>query len=386
MRTLREIARLAEAGRLAVSGGIAAPTKRIILPGESSLEASGLFSISRSQLLQYYLGRLPESWAIIQWPLPPTSVQSVLLEDAVARDIAALLSFVFQRRITLVDEVRTSMQGTTSTTFIPTAHKVDSRLYAPITGSPDAVWTALRALLSIANDKQFQAIANAITLYHAATSVAEIDYSAGYLLLVSAMESLAAEFIQSTVTFDQWSEGPRWNKWIRSQSLDENAANSLRDELLNSRAVRLRQRFIGLGLKAATDEFLNLPWETCFPRVEMSAAGPSRLTGLETQTDSKRTPADIRPARLRSLLSKVYDHRSSFVHAGSSFPAAASLDLPTEVEFETQWPSGKRKKVSLPSFSWFERLTWFAIRHCLDTAEKDAQYKLPDVTMTPPTF
>lgn len=386
MKTLREIARLAEAGQLATDNRVAAGMRRIILPAGSDVEMSGLFSVSRSQPLSYYLGRVPESVAFIQWPLPPTLARSLLLEETVSKDIVALLSFVSQRRIVVADEVRVAIHGAPSTTFVPTAHKVDSRLYAPIRIGPDVVWMTLRRILSITDAEQFDSITNAMRLYHSATVVGEVDYSAAYLLLVSSMESLAATFEGSTAKFDEWSEAPRWNKWINEVGLDEDIANKLRSTLIDNNRVRLRQRFIALGLKAATEEFWKLPWESSEPEVVIDPRSGSRMRGMKAEERNDITPAKIRKERLRRLLANVYDHRSALVHAGSPFPFTASLDLPTEIEFETESFSAKKTKVALPSFSWFERLVWFAISHCLEAAEKDETYQLPDIVVSPAQF
>ncbi len=377
---------MVESGRLGTSRDVSAGIKRILLPAQSTVETSGFFSISRPSPLPYYVGKVPECWALIQWPMPSSLSNSLVLEESVSKDITALLTFVFQRRVTVAGETKVTMQGSSTTTFIPTAQRVDSRLYAPMKIVPQAIWDCLRQLLAITNERQFEAVTNAIRLYHSASAVAETDYSAAYLLLVSSVEALAATFERAPLEFAEWSEASRWNQWIVGVGLDSDVADKLRSKLIDNRAFRLRQRFIALGLNAATEEFWTLPWETCIPQVELDAKGQATPRGMRAQIDKATSPSKIPRSRIRTLLANVYDHRSALVHAGSPFPQMASLDFPMEIEFEPDPLSGKRKKVALPSFAWFERLVWFGISHCLEVADKDDAYTLPDASVQPARY
>lgn len=385
MQTLREIVRLFSNTSDTADRKIDLRMKRFIIPAGSNLEVAGLFSISRSQNLTYYIGKLPEAWAIVRWAVPGGTSESMFHEEQMAKDIAALLSYVFHKRIITVPEVSTSMENSQVTTFIPTAHMVDSRLYAPVKDKPEIIWTSLKQILSLRSNDEFDAITNAIRLYQTAVSIAETDYSAGYILLVSAMESLATTFEESPAAFDDWSEAVKWNAWITEMGLDATIAASLRCALVDSTRIRLRQRFISLGIRAATEEFWTAPWERSEPLIELGLSG-GEMRDMQVHIDEKTTGESIPKYRLRKLLANTYDHRSSFVHAGFSFPSGTSLDSPKEIEFESKFASDVPTKVSLPSFAWFERLVWFAISTCLAAGEKDESFALPDVIVMPAKF
>ena len=383
MKTLRNIAILADKGQLVTDGKVVTQYRRILLPMGSEVETSGLFSVSKSSGLQYYPGKFPESVAFIQWPVPQAQADQFLIEDTISRDIAALLGYVFHRRIVVADEVKLQVEGSTLTTLIPACHKVDSRLYVPIQDKPDAIWEMLQKMFSMEADDQFDALADAMRLYHGATVVAEVDYSAAYLLLVSAMESLAATFEQGVARFEDWSEASAWDNWIADAGLSKVIADQLRSRLVDNRALRLRQRFISVGLRAATEDFWSLPWEHAWTKQHIDSRGKSTFKGIDTGEQKDVTPAAIERDNLRSILGRVYDFRSALVHAGSPFPALTSLDFPSLAEFDLPNETGKAKKVAIPSLAWFERLVWFAIGECLRSADKDDTYRLPDVRIDP---
>lgn len=73
--------------------------------------------------------------------------------------------------------------------------------------------------------------------------------------------------------------------------------------------------------------------------------------------------------KLKKVMDAIYDTRSKYVHAGQPFPRHVEVGLTSRVDMVAAMDalalSLAKKRPSLPTFPWFERLTADVIRNCL---------------------
>ena len=194
-----------------------------------------------------------------------------------------------------------------------------------------------------ANEGDVRAVLSAAERYHAALSVSGFDLSTAYLLLVSAVESLAGHYYKDLPFDFDTAEHLKWARSLISELKDGEVDE---DKIDVVRRVILEQNFVWKKLYKFITEFL-----------------PDRFWDKEgAHPDGYGLPT-ISPSDLKKFLAEVYSRRSKLAHQGMPFPSYVAFGAREQISraalmqaIELQ-RSGKK---FVPPFAWFERLT-----HCV---------------------
>jgi hypothetical protein len=192
-----------------------------------------------------------------------------------------------------------------------------------------------------AEDGGDRAVLSAAERYHAALSISGFDFSTAYLLLVSAVETLAGHHCkEERFDFDSV------EKWERvGKMLDELEASG-------SGAAAIE------AIKAELVEQEPFVWQ----KFHKFVAGflPAGFWSPDDLHPSGYEFLPIPQDELKPFLRKVYDARSELVHAGTPFPGYVMLgarDLIHSREAMDVLKIRDKDKRFVPPFVWFERLT-----------------------------
>lgn len=210
----------------------------------------------------------------------------------------------------------------------------------------------LRAIiegLAKAKEADANAVLAASRLYHAALLLSEYDVSTAYFSLVSAIECVSGHhFKKRCFEFDDIEKFRRVRETITELSCLPDTADLL-DDL--KRKMLDQEHFVWQKFRDFIEEFL-----------------PEEFWQLPDIVQSLNL-FKIEKPQLRKFLRKAYDARSSFAHAGEPFPAhveiglydGASVRPRSVVEMAALPPT----KAYVPTFPWFERVTWSVLREYL---------------------
>ena len=211
--------------------------------------------------------------------------------------------------------------------------------------------------LAAAEDGDARAALSAAERYHAALSISGFDLSTAYLLLVSAVETLAGRhYRDERFDFDsakKWERVGRLLEELKASGTEGAAIEAIKAELVK------REPFVSQKFYKFVADFLPAEF---WSADEMHPYG----YGLPP------IPRD----QLRSFLQKAYDARSKLAHAGTLFPSYVTLVARDWVPARAVMDAldiAEREKPFVPAFAWFERLT----HHLID--EFLARVVAPDV-------
>ena len=205
-------------------------------------------------------------------------------------------------------------------------------------------FAAILKSLAKANVGNVRAALSAAERYHAALSISAFDVSTAYLLLVSAVETLAGHHYKTKkFTFDEVEKFRKvlsLMRGLRTPTGNEDQIEKIQEELLRQEHF-VWQKFIKFIQDFLPDRF----W---------------LRDGLHP--DGYGLPP-ISHEKLRQFIRKVYDTRSKLTHEGIPFPSyvlfGARDRIPVRATMDAFAMIGTSRPF-VPPFAWFERLT-----HCV---------------------
>jgi hypothetical protein len=199
--------------------------------------------------------------------------------------------------------------------------------------------------LGRAPDRLANAVIAAAKLYHAGLSLLALDMSVAYILLVSAIECLAAHRFKGPIASFEQIQGLDTVRQLLDQIPAapgvEASVSRIKQELLK------RERFLRRRFVAFLSEFApQTHWRTPDPLYD----DPSILPPISRDN-------------FEECLRQAYDQRSRYLHGGAPFPAHAMVGLREmlPVEAMAQYVALQGKDRYLPPFVWFERLVHLAM-------------------------
>jgi hypothetical protein len=314
---LRWLTRL---GELPQSAPPAARYRRVLVPGFEPLDFDRTLirMVAVGPLNQggQWPGRGPQAVSYVQW-LDLASQDDASDEQAIATDLAGLLTFISDRRIEIVGtEVPLRQEGTSRLTFLPIAQLPDRSLFGPIEASMPADLEMYLARMVTLSSKDQKAIGAALALHYDACLLMELDVSAAYALLVGALEALSRRFGSPPTDWGSWDEATRFDRVFQEAGLTDEQVAAMRVALVAQRQVRLKRTFAEYGAHRLPDSFWNREFRDFVPTITLTAEGGTHAEG-EWQ---KPLPlAGLVPSdrdNLRRCLMQSYDARSEFVHQG----------------------------------------------------------------------
>jgi len=342
--------------------------RRVVAPaGDVLLYYGPLFAVTDATKLGYQMGELPEQTAILRWLRPSAGPSASLLSlSEVESDVGALLSLALHRRVRVLPELVIGQEGSDKKTFMPLGHQPDSEVFAPIAGGADQITPLLKDIVSIAADDDFAAVAQAVGLYQGAALTMGRNNSAAYLLLVSAIEALAARFEPPPPDFHGWSEAPAWNTLLNEIGLSPAQSDAIRGRLLANTHMNLSRRFRSYVLRVLPQTFWTEEWRQFVPGVNIGTGEYTDGTWHTREHDERdRNSA----AALPELLRNVYLARSHYVHAGEAFPSAEVMGF-RHVQLSADPDVAANTPTDIPSLEYFERLTRAVILATITEANK----------------
>jgi hypothetical protein len=355
--------------------------RRVVGPGGAALRHSGgLFALGQHEALRQ-VGEVQQQIAILRWLQPAEGEMATMFaQREIGEDIAALLSLATRRRIRTLPEVTAQQQGTTTTIFIPTADFADSELPSPLPESAvSTVEPLMWSILSISDEDQFKAIAQAVRLYHAALLAIPSAPTAGYTLLVAAIETLAGQAELPPTVWDDWSDAVAWNTLLAEIGVTNAQADAIRLRLLSASHLNLTRRFVAYGARMVPASFWTEAWEVWAPGIKIEAGDATLIEGHRPQR-----PVDERarhgPAQLPGLLRNVYRARSGYIHEGETLRTTALVGFP-EVQLAADSADPPRGN-NLPSLEYLERLVGAVLVEAIRLAPKQPSFRRPDLQIT----
>jgi hypothetical protein len=185
--------------------------------------------------------------------------------------------------------------------------------------------------------------------YHAALSISAFDLSTAYLLLVSAVETLAGHHYK-TKKFDfgeveKFKGVHRLLQGLKVPDGDDNIIEMIQKEMLK------QEHFVKQKFTQFVKDFL-----------------PSRFWFKDGFHPDGYGLPPIPREKLKQFIGKAYDARSNLAHAGIPFPSYVALGardrIPVRATMDAMNMIGTSKRF-VPPFAWFERLTHYVIEEFL---------------------
>jgi len=192
---------------------------------------------------------------------------------------------------------------------------------------------------------------NAFRCYRLALGLCELSLSTAYFLLVSALEAIAAEFIEVEVSFEDFEDDFRraFQCWQDKRRITSEDATDLRERLALAEKGRLR---CGRRFRTAVSTYLPVGFWSC------------------------HTNGTITRENLDRHLTVVYRLRSKFAHEAREFGVEASFvghDVLPVFAYDPMTGVEKDSLQELPTFDFFAQLTRAVL---LDVLE--SQHSAPD--------
>jgi hypothetical protein len=282
----------------------------------------------------------------------------------IARDIAALLSLLLRRLVTVATKVYE--RHPESDTLIPELfrdcptpivnsfnpvhwerkpltflHRVDEPTEVidynprPLSVDPERLQSML---VGVASTAAAECVVTSARLYSLAMTQLENDADLAYRSLIEAVEATATEYSGFKATDDQLVRAkPNVAALAISLGLTEAQAHQLTMEACKG-IPWSKKKFITFLVQNCTDDL----WaaDTLFPM-------PTEFT--PTKDD------------FESVLGKIYDARGSSTHTGKGFPLSSTIGLGPRVSVRA-FASVDWKKKPFPPVAWFERVVNNAFR------------------------
>lgn len=184
----------------------------------------------------------------------------------------------------------------------------------------DEVSELIEKLISV-DIKLYRLVMQSIRMIHLSMLVKKDDFGLAYLLVVSAIESIAQKAIKRDKVKIKHPSEKEWK--LRSES--DELFNSLLTEYLNARGKNeyLRERFIQFLKKFAPvsdwEKYVDHPMNDLSDY--LSEISPAHNRGsMEKKHFFETYPDDLAPDVIEKIISDSYVHRSCFIHRGEQPP------------------------------------------------------------------
>ncbi len=303
-------------------------------------------------------------------------ISSFYPDEEISRDIAAILTLLTRRLVTVATKVReihprryeeepdlfldlptpivNSLERVhwirkPATVVYGASGPIDITDYNPPAEGADPALLMLKLSL-LAASPTAAALVQSARLYALALERIETDIQIAYQLLISSVEAVANEALQGF--------SPPREELVKIKSTVADLA--LKDGLTSQQAEEL-----------AVEACSGIPWaKRKFVKFLVDNAPPR----LWEEDDLFHPPEMLVPKEeeLEAVLGAVYEARSGATHHGRAFPGSASFGIgPTIparllVEFDPSQPRG-----GVPPAVWFERLVNFALNDYIERTEPD---------------
>ncbi len=292
--------------------------RRMLIPGWEPAHFDG-FLRTQGQHAFTPFGGTPTSFSVLEWLDVARSGAQTLSE--LPPQIGGLLTLVTDRKVMVLNELDTVLQGTDSHTFLPLYHHADARLASPLNLGGATVNELFRdrlaQLCSISAKKQ-RVLQEAISLHYGAVLLYEVDLAAAYTLVVAGIEALSREFGEPPSSWSKWDKSEPWDTLMKDIHLKEEQKAKIRAHLMKDKQMRLKETFVNYVIDALPESMWDEDWKEWMYSITMSASGSDYTPGKGqwSRNDKVRDHLTTDREKLRASLKKTYNARSGFVHEG----------------------------------------------------------------------
>lgn len=180
---------------------------------------------------------------------------------------------------------------------------------------------ALIKMLNAVDYKIYRTVMQSIRLVHLALANKREDFGLGYLLVVSAIESVAQKAIKRDKVKEKHPEEKVW----KQKAKGDEEFSKLLQAYLDARGKQeyLKERYIEFILKYAPPNI----WDECVPHPMQDIAeyvkevSPSHdIDHIVRRNWFEKYPNDLKESEIRDILTDSYTHRSCFIHRGEQPP------------------------------------------------------------------
>lgn len=319
-------------------------------------------------------GQPPEQMALMSYFMPPDQQNGIQAVE-LGRDLGALITFLVNRRIDVLDELALSMEDRPNeATFMPLSGMPDRVLLAPMEiDQPrlDAVLREYLGLLMGLAEKDAEVMAAAMDMHYGACLLFDRDLGSAYTLLVAGVEAMSRRFGRPPRDWSAWEDADKWDRVFEENGLAEAQVEALRKRLMRDKHLRLSETFAEYAGMTLPDSF----WEGERRDWTYGITMPEgAFTGVGNWHPG--TPIDQFVPRdrdqLKATLRRSYAARSGYVHSGSR------IGDPTAELFRTRATPTEDQRLSFPGL----RLLLRALIDHEIRARSTGHPVVPDITLT----
>jgi hypothetical protein len=289
--------------------------RRLLVPGLEPLHHEGFIQFQGIESV-YRPGHTPEAMSVMRVGIAGPGPEH--MSDAeLAAGIGAVLTLITDRRVEVLEELPTKVEGSSSTTFIGYNNMFDRRLVAPFdtTEVDECLKIMLGKLVSLPEEDQV-VISSAIDLHYGSVLLFEQDLSAAYTLVVAGVEALSRRFGSPPRDWPSWEDAVSWEKFARHQKFSSEQYGALKSKLMGNRQLRLKATFVNYVIQNLSESFWDQEWNEWSYHIR-AQEGAYDVEGSWIARKHIRDFVTRDREVLGSALRNSYDARSGFVHSGN---------------------------------------------------------------------
>lgn len=240
------------------------------------------------------------------------------LSHSIIEDIAALLTLSTNRRVDISPELTFKEENNPEkVTFLGYGDAVDWSLVGPIVEPAAKPFLNLLSKVASLSEPHLSTIGTACQLHYGAAILCGRDVRSAYLLLVAAIEVLSRQYGLPPKNWEQWEDHQKWEKFMASLEFSEAQRESLKNQLLSDKHLKLKATFKHYAASRLPDAFWDEDWKGWSYTTNITLG---QWTDVKLQHSLKVRDfiSDDREF-LEQLLGVSYDLRSGLVHKGDKF-------------------------------------------------------------------
>lgn len=282
---------------------------RLIAPGFTPLDHEGFIRMKAEGAVDG-VGSAPEAISVAQW----LDTANDTLND-LPTSLSASLTFLADRRIEILNEAPTRVEGTNRVLFFPYSTVVDKRLISPPqSGLDDKSIRKLFIKIASLKPEDDKVIVQALNLHYASVLLYDKDLPAAYALLVAGLEALSGSYGDVKTDWNDWDMAVTWDKFIANQKLSDTQADALRKKLIKDKKMRLGDTFARYVSGALPQTFWTNANAIYTYTIDSTTGRWVSGNWDDAKPFSNLVPTDREV--VYSALKHTYNARSKYVHEG----------------------------------------------------------------------
>ena len=229
----------------------------------------------------------------------------------------------------------------------------------------DRIWLNIQQVKTQKSLDNLRTLIKAVNLYQSSLEVIQNSYEAAYILLVSSAETVGRVFSSVSPTVEDLSQKDKLYSFFDNHELNEALRQELLSILFVPEHIRLQAKFKDVIMSNLDSNFFDRSPFLYEPRGKdfSEKDGSFAFSGWHKELAPNWK---INKSEVKKLLTKIYQCRSQFVHAGEEFPSYSKFTgFNSGVQPLKVYKDGKVKKdkdgkyfleEKIMPYFWFERV------------------------------